>query len=167
MTCPACSSALMELNAGEIVVDLCRNGCGGVWFDNREIRKVDEPSEEGDVILAVQEEDGFREVDAAKRRNCPKCEGVVMMRHFYSAFKTVEIDCCPGCGGHWLDRGELAKIRAEMGEHAVLVPGQDEPRAARPQVPEEVHLEHLEDVEEAGFLGRLSKLFSARRRGGF
>lgn len=34
-----------------------------------------------------------------------------MMRHFFSAKKHVEVDECPGCGGVWLDEGELRSIR--------------------------------------------------------
>ena len=42
---------------------------------------------------------------------CPKCDDVVMMRHFFSVKKQVELDECPACAGVWLDCGELAKIR--------------------------------------------------------
>ena len=34
------------------------------------------------------------------------------MRHFFSDKKKVEVDECPGCGGFWLDAGELANIRS-------------------------------------------------------
>jgi Zn-finger nucleic acid-binding protein len=34
------------------------------------------------------------------------------MRHFFSVKKKVELDECPGCGGFWLDAGELSKIRS-------------------------------------------------------
>ena len=34
-----------------------------------------------------------------------------MMRHFYSFKKQVEVDECGGCGGFWLDHGELEKVR--------------------------------------------------------
>jgi hypothetical protein len=34
-----------------------------------------------------------------------------MMRHFFSPKRQVEVDECPGCGGVWLDAGELGRIR--------------------------------------------------------
>jgi Zn-finger nucleic acid-binding protein len=34
------------------------------------------------------------------------------MRHFFSVKKEVQVDECPGCGGIWLDAGELGKIRS-------------------------------------------------------
>jgi len=36
---------------------------------------------------------------------------MVMMKHFFSAKREVEIDDCPSCGGVLLDKGELAAIR--------------------------------------------------------
>ena len=57
------------------------------------------------------ETDPSIEVDHAKKRICPKCEGIVLMRHYYSVRKKIEVDECPGCAGFWIDRGELAAIR--------------------------------------------------------
>ena len=47
-----------------------------------------------------------------KRLKCPKCDDVVMMRHFFSVKKGVEVDECPSCAGFWLDTGELREIRS-------------------------------------------------------
>jgi Zn-finger nucleic acid-binding protein len=52
-------------------------------------------------------------IDYTKRRTCPRCDQIVMMRHFYSPRRRVEVDECPNCGGFWLDAGELALIRNE------------------------------------------------------
>jgi len=41
-----------------------------------------------------------------------------MMRHYMSPKKLVLVDECPGCGGFWLDAGELAALR---GEHVTEV----------------------------------------------
>ncbi|MBM3275140.1 MAG: zf-TFIIB domain-containing protein [Candidatus Sericytochromatia bacterium] len=113
MRCPACSRELRSVTAGAIVVDACQGGCGGIWFDNFELRKVAEAHEvDGQVIMAI-EADPAVSVEGSKRHHCPKCEGVVMLRHFFSPRRTVEVDRCPGCNGTWLDAGELAGIREE------------------------------------------------------
>ena len=52
-------------------------------------------------------------VDTERRRKCPKCGSIVMMRHYFSDQRKVEVDECPGCGGVWLDGGELSLIRKE------------------------------------------------------
>jgi Zn-finger nucleic acid-binding protein len=118
MKCPACASPLQPVQAGEVTVDACLGGCGGLWFDNFELKKLDEPAElDGNLLIPVNV--AVRRdlhLDETARRHCPKCSDVVMMRHFFSAQRRVEVDECPNCGGFWLDAGELAEIRAENGD---------------------------------------------------
>jgi len=111
MKCPACSNQLQQLKVADVTVDICKNGCGGIWFDNFELKKFDEPHEEtGEQLLNIPKDPNVK-VDLSKRLKCPKCDNVVMMRHFFSVKKKVTLDECPGCGGIWLDAGELAQIR--------------------------------------------------------
>ena len=49
-----------------------------------------------------------------ERFNCPKCENMVMARHFFIAKREAEVDECPSCAGVWLDPGELAAIRSQF-----------------------------------------------------
>lgn len=37
---------------------------------------------------------------------CPRCPVELLV----SVREEIEIDCCPQCGGIWLDRGELMKM---------------------------------------------------------
>jgi len=112
MKCPACSNSLQEMTVGDVTVNVCRGGCGGIWFDNFELKKFDEPHEsQGQALLDIERDESLI-IDRAKRLNCPKCDDIVMMRHFFSVKKQVEVDECPGCGGFWLDAGELCKIRS-------------------------------------------------------
>lgn len=111
MKCPACVNQLSELVAGEVTVDVCRGGCGGVWFDNREIRKFDEDSEvEGEKILAVEVGSNVIK-NQGNVRYCPKCSDEVLCRRFYDIKNQVEVDQCLKCSGIWLDTGELNTIR--------------------------------------------------------
>lgn len=111
MKCPACGNELSELKLGSFSVDVCDGGCGGVFFDQLEIKKVDEPHETlGQKILAVKKNPKVV-VDHSKRRICPNCGDIIMMRHFFSIKRDVEIDECPACAGIWLDAGELEAIR--------------------------------------------------------
>jgi Zn-finger nucleic acid-binding protein len=115
MTCPACGHALSPRTVGDVTVDVCDGGCGGIWFDRFELRKVDEVSEAAGEALLDVHRDGAVQVDSAKRYVCPKCtDGVVMMRHFWSVKRAVTIDECPECSGVFLDVGELATIRSEF-----------------------------------------------------
>jgi len=111
MKCPACGNRLQGTAVGDVSVDVCRGGCGGIWFDNYELRKFDEPHDAaGETLLDVERNENIH-VDFRKTRNCPKCNDVVMARHFFNPKRQVEIDECPRCGGVWLDYGELGPIR--------------------------------------------------------
>lgn len=113
MDCPACDKPLQEMEVGEIVVDACENGCGGVWFDNYELQKVDEKHESaGEKLLEVARDPNVR-VDHATQRTCPKCSDQPMLKHFMSVKHEVEVDECPACGGLWLDCGELGHLRSQ------------------------------------------------------
>jgi Zn-finger nucleic acid-binding protein len=106
------------MQVGSLTVDVCQDGCGGIWFDAFELQRADEESElVGEPLLGIRRDERIL-VDASRKRECPRCTGMKLHRHFFSAKRRVEIDECPGCGGYWLDHGELAQIRAERTESA-------------------------------------------------
>jgi Zn-finger nucleic acid-binding protein len=118
MRCPACFNELSQLKVGELVVDVCQGGCGGIWFDAFELQKVDEVNESlGEPLLHIRRNERLT-VDQSRKRECPRCTGVKLHRHFFSAKRRVEVDQCPNCGGYWLDAGELALVRAERAQAA-------------------------------------------------
>ena len=109
MICPACNAALVEQKAGSVTVDVCRDGCAGVWFDNFELQKMDDGSESaGESLLSLSPR---TPPSVSDKRSCPRCSGVRLRRFFHSVKKEVEIDECPQCAGVWLDAGELIRIR--------------------------------------------------------
>ena len=110
MHCPACASPLAVLNLEGLVVEVCRGGCGGIWFDNFELSRVDEAPEKLGEALAILEFDATAIV-LLEKRPCPKCAGFTMLQHTFSREKPVTVDECPNCGGVWLDGGELTEIR--------------------------------------------------------
>jgi Zn-finger nucleic acid-binding protein len=115
MDCPACATTLTQTKAGEILVDACAGGCGGLWFDNFELMKVDEPAESAGAELLDIPRDASIEVDHEAARTCPKCEDTAMLRHLFNPAHKVEVDECPRCAGVWLDAGELSDIRTGTG----------------------------------------------------
>jgi Zn-finger nucleic acid-binding protein len=118
MKCPACFNELTQLQVGSLVVDVCQGGCGGIWFDAFELQKVDEESERaGEPLLHIRRNERLT-VDQTRKRECPRCAGVKLHRHFFSAKRRVEVDQCPNCAGYWLDAGELALVRAERAQSA-------------------------------------------------
>lgn len=113
MICPACGKNLTTRSAGTIPVDVCEGGCGGVWFDNFELKKVDDA---GAAALKVVSRDLHVAVDLNAKRECPRCSGQIMLRRYFSRLRRTQIDECPNCAGLWLDAGEFEAIQQELGE---------------------------------------------------
>ena len=112
MICPACNNSLSRIVVDGIELDVCKNGCGGIWFDKFEFKKFDEPHEEAGVELLNIPVDKTVKVNHDEKRRCPRCNDAILIRHFFSVKKQVEIDTCYTCGGVWLDAGELNTVRS-------------------------------------------------------
>lgn len=97
-----------------IEIDVCQDGCGGIWFDQFEFKKFDNGLEDtGDKLLALIENPTVAP-DLAKKRMCPRCDGQVLHVHSYSTNQAVEIDECYKCAGVFVDVGELKQIRSQF-----------------------------------------------------
>ena len=114
MKCPACDNQLEQRIVGDVAVDVCNNGCAGIWFDNHELQHVDEQHEAAGESLLQIAKNPQTSVDHSEKRFCPKCESQKMMKHFMSVKREGEVDECPNCGGFWLDAGELGQIRDQF-----------------------------------------------------
>ncbi|PYO87072.1 MAG: hypothetical protein DMD58_15535 [Gemmatimonadetes bacterium] len=151
MNCPACGTAMTEIAAGDVKVQACKGGCGGLWFDEWTLGKVDQPDQSaGESLLNVPQNASLK-VDQSPRRKCPR-DSVVMMRHFWSVKRDVVVDECPKCEGIFLDPGELTAIRADYKSDA------ERHKAA------EAYYSEMFDQQLAGMLRQdKAKLESARR----
>ena len=124
MKCPACFNELAPLQVGSVTVDVCQGGCGGIWFDTFELQRIEQEDDSATQWLMNVARDPLILLDPNRKRECPRCADVKLMRHFHSPKRRVEVDECPGCGGFWLDAGELARIRAEIENQRKLAQGQ-------------------------------------------
>ena len=113
MRCPLCHSTMTPQDFGEVEVDFCEEGCGGIWFDWAELRRVDEPEEGFGSAL-----DAALTRSPAPRRSgpltCTRCS-IQMREHRYKRIQGVMLDECYECRGFFLDPGELQVIRDELG----------------------------------------------------
>jgi hypothetical protein len=57
-------------------------------------------------LKAKQEAEAKEVAKGAASMRCPKCGDTLKVR----SFQKVEIDQCNGCGGIWLDAGELEQV---------------------------------------------------------
>ncbi len=70
---------------------------------------------EQEKLAAIASKKGSpgKETEKAKARmRCPKCDGTLEAVHFQG----IEIDRCAGCGGVWLDAGEMERIASRESE---------------------------------------------------
>lgn len=114
LICPACGKEMEKVFIPKegINIDICTQGCGGIYFDNREFKDFDEKDEDISIILEKLNNKEFTTVDQNAERHCPNC-GAKMVKNHSSISHAVEIDECYNCGGKFLDREELVKIRSE------------------------------------------------------
>jgi len=142
---------MTEIAAGDVKVQACKGGCGGLWFDEWTLGKVDQPDQSAGQSLLNIPQNASLKVDQSQRRKCPR-DSVVMMRHFWSVKRDVVVDECPKCEGIFLDPGELAAIRADYKSDA------ERHKAA------EAYYSEMFDQQLAGMLRQdKAKLESARR----
>ncbi len=111
MKCPVCSKPLVQYQAGAFDVDICRDGCSGIWFDKSELEKCDEFHESFPEELLRLNKNPQVVIDRSKPRSCPVCAGQPLTRITIDPETRFEIDSCQSCHGHWLDVGELERMR--------------------------------------------------------
>lgn len=73
--CPACGNTMEKIfipSAG-INLDICTDGCGGIYFDNREFGMFDESNEDISKILEKVQGKKFAKVNEEMTRVCPNC----------------------------------------------------------------------------------------------
>lgn len=114
LKCPACQKEMTKVFVPSegVNVDICLDGCGGIYFDTREFKYFDEQDENIEEIVKAAEGKTFTPVNEDLPRTCPVC-GARMVKNYASVKKEVKIDECYACGGKFLDHGELEKIRAQ------------------------------------------------------
>ena len=106
--CPACGKEMVKIFANKTAyIDICLDGCGGLFFDNGELEKFNQPNKKIDDILYFYEGNvKFEKPSKNKQRICA-C-GAYMNEINYGETK---IDACSLCKAKFLDAFELQQIR--------------------------------------------------------
>ncbi len=123
--CPACGNEMQKIFIADkgINIDICANGCGGIFFDNKEIQEFSEKDADISEIKQALSNKNFMPVDETKTRICPAC-GTPMAKT--RAFG-VQIDTCYKCGGLFLDNGEFEIVRSKFSKSKKVVPVEYKP----------------------------------------
>lgn len=110
--CPACGAEMRKVfvKSANCYLDVCLDGCGGIYFDNEEFDKINQAQAEIPELVDALKDKHFMLVDTEKARMCPDCSHI-MIKSFSSQNNEVEVDTCKNCGGVFLDCNELFQIR--------------------------------------------------------
>lgn len=142
INCPACGLVMKKIfipGAG-ISVDVCKDGCGGIYFDNQEMQHFHKDSPNIEEINKVLEGKRFLKVDQNQVRICPAC-GTKMVKNDLGGIG-IQIDNCYNCGGIFLDYGEIDLIRA--GKRKTVFK-KDDIQTTRPKKTDEELLNEIPD----------------------
>lgn len=153
-TCPACNKPLETVTICDTELEACLNGCGGVWFDAAELFRLDEQGEGEDdpVLQKLLSFNTPRDTENRDKITCLKC-GIKMRRREHREGSGIFVDECYGCGGLWLDGGELKAVR----ENPVVIRSNEE----RQRMAEEFSKRIIEEKRRAAEEARQRR---ARRR---
>ena len=120
ITCPACNHLMQKIYVPSecIDIDLCSDGCGGIFFDKGEMFKINDDFKHIKDLKAYLDKEyiksDFIATNDKEPRYCPVCN--ILMNKSHVANGTVIMDSCTNCGGVFLDRGELEKIRQALSD---------------------------------------------------
>ncbi len=112
INCPACGADMTKVFIAEkgINVDICSNGCGGIFLDNQEIQEFSGETDNISEIQQLLEGKNFMPVDENKQRICPACNTPMAKTNALG----IQIDTCYKCGGIFLDNGEFENVRTKF-----------------------------------------------------
>jgi Zn-finger nucleic acid-binding protein len=111
--CPSCKKTMEIVNVEGLDIDRCPS-CGGLFFDNFEIQKVEKKlAIKSHELLENDAKREFRNRPESPKLPCPKCEGIIMLRKSRSTRAVAAIEVCGKCGGIWAEAGVLSEIHAE------------------------------------------------------
>ena len=102
--CVKCDSVLDRGTYAKVEVDLCPK-CGGLWLDKGELEKVGEASS-GEILelkKMLLGDPRSKPEPSDLTTACVACTGTLKE----VVLGPVKVDFCAGCGGLWLDRGEI------------------------------------------------------------
>lgn len=89
----------------QVELDYCGQGCGGLWFDKKELgATIDNQTD----FVGIE-----NSLNTAKSTDypCGNCPNQFLVRLQYHPDYQVEIDYCQACEGIFLDGGELRDIK--------------------------------------------------------
>ena len=104
--CIKCDEEMVSKLVEEVEVDWCPT-CHGLWLDQDEIQELGTKTDDAlEELRRLVEREGDAEAPVGSGSPCPACDGKLSL----ATLGTFNSEHCTGCGGLFLDRGELDKM---------------------------------------------------------
>jgi len=103
MNCPNCGKIMKKYfltNVGNNV-DVCIDGCGGLYFDNNELKRVEKNALDSNSLVDLLKGKEFLKIQNSLALKCPVCHSK-MVKHFTTPSKRNSVDECYFCGGTFI-----------------------------------------------------------------
>jgi len=103
-----------------VTLDTCKQ-CGGIWFDEGELRQIQQLGPDRLPLLDSQVSAyQLERLNSPGGKQCPICQDLLSSyRYQYSS--DIHLNGCDRCGGVWVDEGELKAIAEFMRQDASSV----------------------------------------------
>ena len=120
MICPRCESKLVYSEIEDQKIETCCS-CDGMWLNKNQLNEI--LSEFGGDIESCSIDDNPHS-DKFSVIKCRRCKDIDMKKINFLDYSNIILDYCPNCGGFWLDKNELFKIKeyvknVDNGSHTV------------------------------------------------
>lgn len=121
MQCPKDKSAMRSIPIKDFTFDAC-DTCGGVWFDEEELKKTaqafaEDVSPQTEEYSQILKENDVPPVLSAQKKEWPfekgvSCplDGTTTQKLVYSGDSGIIFEKCGSCGGMWFDGDELVRL---------------------------------------------------------
>lgn len=110
LVCPACQATLTPVTWKSIHLDVCSQGCHGIWFDYKELQAVESSDTLENLDAAFEGVFSKKPLKDTLNHNpdriCPR-DKTLLERYEWNVGSGIVMDSCPDCHGIWLDAGEL------------------------------------------------------------
>ncbi len=110
--CPNCKVEMKKNTEPDITIDKCPR-CAGIFLDKNELNVL-ATGMAGNIEFCSIDEDYHK--DNYPARACPKCSGQTMDKINLLHFTDIIFDYCSGCGGFFLDKGEMKDVNEKLQE---------------------------------------------------
>lgn len=102
MNCPICKKALTNIRLEQTSIDVCSEGCGGIWLDRGDLSKIIQSGQ--DITNQLSNSKKTPTPNVGDPRHCPRNQMILMKRSYIE--DQAMVDECPKCAGIWIDNLE-------------------------------------------------------------